>query len=51
MMHLFRGRKLPVMTQGFGTWRGEFTQKRVLGNGNLKYKLRILNFILNENPG
>jgi len=35
MMHLFRGRKLPVMTQGFGTWRGEFTEKRVLEMGTL----------------
>lgn len=46
-MHLFQGGKLPVMTQVFGIWRGEFTEKRVLGNGNLEYKLRILNFILN----
>lgn len=47
VMHLFQGRKLPVMTQVFGTQRGEFTEKRVLGSGNLEYKLKILNFILN----
>lgn len=50
VMHLFQGGKLRVMTQVFATWRGEFTEKRVLGNGNLEYKLRILNFILNGNP-
>lgn len=50
MMHLFRGGKLPVTTQVFGTWKGEFKEKRVLGNGILECKLRNLNFILNGNP-
>ena len=42
--------KLPVVTQDFGTWRGEFMEKWVLGDANLEYKLRILNLLLNGNP-